>query len=249
MPSTFDIWVIATIFVRSLSACSKASSENEPSSATSTQFRRRALALAMEMPGHDVGVMLHHGEHDLVAGPDMGEAEAGGDEVDRLGRRAGEDDLVGRGGVEEAAHAFRAPPHRLRSRRWRDSAGRDGRWRIRARRRGSAGRSPPSASGPRRRCRDRRAACRTGARPESGSRRESSRRRRVDGADHVVHPIVSVVPLRVVPAALRPASQTASRARNLCASASSSTRAIASAPKASSSIASASAFGRPRACR
>ena len=34
-------------------------------------FQHRALPLAQEMPGHDVGVVLHDGEHDLVALADM----------------------------------------------------------------------------------------------------------------------------------------------------------------------------------
>ena len=43
VPSTFDICVIATILVRLVSARSKASSENEPSSATSTHFSTAPL--------------------------------------------------------------------------------------------------------------------------------------------------------------------------------------------------------------
>ena len=35
-------------------------------------FQHRAMPLAQEMPGHDIGVVLHDGEHDLVALPDMG---------------------------------------------------------------------------------------------------------------------------------------------------------------------------------
>jgi hypothetical protein len=47
--------------------------------------QHRALALAQEMPRHDVGMVLHDGEHDLVALPDIGHAPAIGDRVDRLG--------------------------------------------------------------------------------------------------------------------------------------------------------------------
>ena len=47
------------------------------------------------MPRHDVGVVLHDREHDLVALADLKCcAERVGDEVDRLGRVAREDDLV-----------------------------------------------------------------------------------------------------------------------------------------------------------
>ncbi len=80
--------------------------------------------------------------------------------------------------LRKRAHALARAPRRLRSRRWRDNAGRDGRWRIRARRRASCARSPRAASAPRRRCRDRRAACRRAARRGSGNPRGSPRRRR-----------------------------------------------------------------------
>ncbi len=51
-------------------------------------------------------MVLHHRKHDFVALADMGEAEARGDQIDRLGRRTREDDFLARGGVEEAAHAL-----------------------------------------------------------------------------------------------------------------------------------------------
>ena len=63
-----------------------------------------ALPLADEMPRHDVGVVLHDRQHDLVALADVRHAEAIGDGVDRRGRVGGEDDLVGARRVEEAAH-------------------------------------------------------------------------------------------------------------------------------------------------
>ena len=69
-------------------------------------FQHRAVPLAVEMPGHDVGVVLHDGEHDLVAFADHHAAEALGHEVDGLGRVAGEDDLVLGRRIEEAPHAF-----------------------------------------------------------------------------------------------------------------------------------------------
>ena len=60
----------------------------------------------MKVPRHDVGVMLHHAEHDLVARADASKTEARRDEIDRLGRRSGEDDLVVRCGVQEPPHGF-----------------------------------------------------------------------------------------------------------------------------------------------
>ena len=65
-------------------------------------FQHRALALPQEMPGHDVGVMLHDGEDDLVPLAD-GLTQRGRHKVQGLGRRPREDDLVGGGGVEEGA--------------------------------------------------------------------------------------------------------------------------------------------------
>ena len=95
VPSTFDMWVIATILVRGVSSFSNSSIRKVPSSATGAHLITAPLLLAQEVPRHDVGVVLHDREHDLVALADHRAAEGGGDEVDRLGRVAGEDDLVG----------------------------------------------------------------------------------------------------------------------------------------------------------
>ena len=54
------------------------------------------------VPRHDVGVVLHVGEHDDVAGAEVGPAPRLGDEVERLGGVLGEHDLVGVAGVDEA---------------------------------------------------------------------------------------------------------------------------------------------------
>ncbi len=53
-----------------------------------------ARAVAEQLPGHDVAVVLERRDQDAVAGLEA-VAPAVGDEVDRLGRAAGEDDLVG----------------------------------------------------------------------------------------------------------------------------------------------------------
>ncbi len=57
------------------------------------------------MPRHDVGMVLHHGEHDLVARLDQRREIGVAHEVDRLGAAAREDDLVRVAGVEELLHA------------------------------------------------------------------------------------------------------------------------------------------------
>src|ERR1700722_17648586 len=69
-------------------------------------FEHRALALAQKMPRHDVGMVLHDREHDLVARLYALAAEGVGDEVDRLGGVAGEDDLFLARGIEERRHLF-----------------------------------------------------------------------------------------------------------------------------------------------
>ena len=50
--------------------------------------------------------MLHHAQHDLVAGADVRKAKARRNEIDRLSRRSGENDLLVRGGVDEPSHGF-----------------------------------------------------------------------------------------------------------------------------------------------
>ena len=53
------------------------------------------VALGLEhVPRHDVGVVLHLGEHDGVARLEVGAAPRMGDEVERLGGVLGEHDLV-----------------------------------------------------------------------------------------------------------------------------------------------------------
>ena len=67
-------------------------------------FDHRALPLAQEVPRHDIGMVLHDGEHDLVARLDTLAAEGIGDEIDGFCGVAREDDLFLARGIEEAAH-------------------------------------------------------------------------------------------------------------------------------------------------
>ena len=91
----FDMCVIATILVRGVKQLLELVDEEIALLVHRRPFDHRALALAQEMPGHDVGVVLHDREHDLVARLDALARERIGDEVDRLGGVAGEDDLLG----------------------------------------------------------------------------------------------------------------------------------------------------------
>ena len=61
-----------------------------------------ALFLAEHLPGNDVGVMLHVGNDDLIAGAEVLFAERLGYGVDAVGGAAGEHDFVVIGGVEQA---------------------------------------------------------------------------------------------------------------------------------------------------
>ena len=58
-------------------------------------FQHRALALAVEMPGHDVGMVLHDGKHNLVTRANVEPPERVGHEVDGFRRRARKNNLVG----------------------------------------------------------------------------------------------------------------------------------------------------------
>ena len=65
---------------------------------------RGSLLFTEQLPGDDVRMVLHAGDEHLVTGPHVASAVARGDEVDRLGRPSGEDDLFCRGGAQELAN-------------------------------------------------------------------------------------------------------------------------------------------------
>ncbi len=156
----FDMWVIATILVRGVSSFSNSSIRKLPSSSTGAQLitapwrsRRKCHGTMLEWCSM-IESTISSPACDALA------PERIGDEIDRLGGVAGEDDLLAARGVEEAAHRLARALVAPRSRRWRGSAARDARWRIRTCRRDRAGRAQPSASAPTPHCRDRPAACR-----------------------------------------------------------------------------------------
>ena len=66
-------------------------------------FDHGALPLTMEIPRHEVGVVFHDCEDDLVAFAEV-HTVGGRDQVDRLGGVLGEDDLVGVRRTKEAPH-------------------------------------------------------------------------------------------------------------------------------------------------
>ena len=66
--------------------------------------QRRALFLTHHLPGHDVGVVLHGGDHHLVSRAETCTPERLGHQIDAFGGVAREDDFARRDGVDEALH-------------------------------------------------------------------------------------------------------------------------------------------------
>ena len=97
------MWVTATICVRGDEQLLEFVEQEIAVVVDRSPSDHRALALAQEMPRHDVGMVLHDREHDLVAGLDALAAEGVGDEIDGFGGIAGEDDLFLASGVEKRA--------------------------------------------------------------------------------------------------------------------------------------------------
>ena len=61
-------------------------------------------SLGQLLPGHEVRVVLHLGEQNLVAGAHVGVAPTACHQVDACGRAVGEDDLLEAGASMKAAH-------------------------------------------------------------------------------------------------------------------------------------------------
>ena len=104
VPSEFDTWTTATIFVRSVR---RPSTQIHPQLAfvgDRNHLELRALLLADELPRDDVRVVLHLGDEHLVALADIRAAERLRDQVDGLGRAAHEDDLARVRRVQELLH-------------------------------------------------------------------------------------------------------------------------------------------------
>mmetsp|Transcript_9977 Transcript_9977/g.21175 ORF Transcript_9977/g.21175 Transcript_9977/m.21175 type:complete len:443 (+) Transcript_9977:317-1645(+) len=109
-------------------------------------LEREVAPLCEQLPRHQIGVMLRHREHHLVAGAEP-RAVRRRHQVDRLGRAAREDDLLPRRRVDEGGHLVaRAFVRRRRTHRERVRAavdvgvvarlvrahrGDDGRWLVR----------------------------------------------------------------------------------------------------------------------
>ena len=100
VPSTFETWATATSFGPRSSSARVRGEVEQAVVGDRRPSRSRPGALGEQLPGDDVRVVLHLREHDPVAGADVGVAPGVGDEVDRLGDVAGEDDLAPVGGAD-----------------------------------------------------------------------------------------------------------------------------------------------------
>ena len=74
--------------------------------------QRHAFALTDKLPGHDVAVMFHHGDDNLIA---VLEHLAKGrcHEVDALGSATGEDDLLNAAGIDKGTHLLARELHQV----------------------------------------------------------------------------------------------------------------------------------------
>ena len=127
-------------------------------------------------------MVLELGHDDDVAGPEVVEAPRVGDEVERLGPVAREDDLPRRGRVDEARAPSRARPRSRPSSARRACRRPDGRSRTTSRRTPASRPAPAGASARSWPSRGRRAACRGSRARTRGSPRAADGRRGVGGA-------------------------------------------------------------------
>ena len=68
-------------------------------------FKDCTITFPKEMPGNDIGVVLHDGENNLIARLDVFRDPAG-DQIDTFRRAARENDLFHARGIEEAPYIF-----------------------------------------------------------------------------------------------------------------------------------------------
>ena len=83
VPSTFDMCVMATILVRGDQQLLEIVEQEVALVVDRRPFDHGALRSRQEMPGNDVGMVLHNGEDDLVARADRRCGRAGGDKIER----------------------------------------------------------------------------------------------------------------------------------------------------------------------
>ena len=69
-------------------------------------LKHNALLACLQLPGHDIGVVLHCGDDDFIAFLHTLVSESAGDQVQSLGGATGEDDLCGGLGIEKSSYRF-----------------------------------------------------------------------------------------------------------------------------------------------
>ena len=95
MPSTLEAWTSETTLVLGPMKFSSWSRRSRAVFVDVDVADDGALLLRDELPGHQVRVVLHDRQDDLVAGVKVGVAPGVGDKVQRLCGVAGEDDARG----------------------------------------------------------------------------------------------------------------------------------------------------------
>ena len=95
VPSTFETEATATIFVRSVSKRVERVEDQQAVVGDRNVLEDGAGPLGQLLPGHEVGVVLHRGDEDFVAGSDVRIAPTAGHQVDAGGRAGREDDFAG----------------------------------------------------------------------------------------------------------------------------------------------------------
>ncbi len=104
VPSTFETWATATTRVRGPRSRRKASMSRCPSGVMGTALITAPESRAASLPRDDVGVVLHLGDDDLVAGLErMGEGVR--HQAQAVGGPAREDDLLAMTRADELLHA------------------------------------------------------------------------------------------------------------------------------------------------
>src|SRR6185369_9831775 len=98
VPSTFDTCTMAASLTDGVNISMKRLAISSPAGVIGATLSRAPVR------SHTIchGTMLHRRNQDLVAGLEPGHGETVGDRVDRLGRAAGQHDLVARRRVDEA---------------------------------------------------------------------------------------------------------------------------------------------------
>ncbi len=102
-PIVLETWVSATSLTPRSSA-SRSSSTSVPSARGGDEAQLGAGLGGQQLPRHEVGVVLELAGEDRVAGVQVLQAPRERDQVDRLGRVAGPDDLGALARVDEARH-------------------------------------------------------------------------------------------------------------------------------------------------